>query len=284
MSRELIKLENINKVYESKDFRGNKYRTVALNNINISINEGETLGLVGESGSGKSTLGKVILGFETATSGNIDYSIDKKSMQIIFQDPYSALNPKMSALELVMEAMFYEKDKKKVKEKAIEFLDRVGIRGDDIHKKPKYFSGGQRQRICIARAVISNPKFIICDEPTSALDVSIQSQILELLSELQKDWNLSYLFISHDLSVVRHISDRVAVMYRGNLVELADAEDLYNNPQHSYTKKLLNSIFEMNPAKARKLLAQEEVDEKIELSENYEWKEVSKRHFVRLDK
>ncbi|MDO4814306.1 MAG: ATP-binding cassette domain-containing protein [Gemella sp.] len=284
MSKELIKLENINKVYESKDFKGNKHQTVALNNVNISINEGETLSLVGESGSGKSTLGKVLLGFESATSGNIGYNLDKKSMQIIFQDPYSALNPKMSALELVMESLFYEKDKTKVKEKAIEILEVVGIKGEDVHKKPKNFSGGQRQRIGIARAVISNPKFIVCDEPTSALDVSIQSQILKLLVSLQKDYNLSYLFISHDLSVVRHISDRIAVMYRGNLVEIAKTEDLFANPQHVYTKKLLSAIFEMNPARARRTLIEETVEEEIKISETFEWKEVSEGHFVRVDK
>lgn len=284
MSKELIKLSNINKIYESKDFKGFKQKTVALNDVNLVIKEGETLSLVGESGSGKSTLGKVVLGFETATSGDIHYNIDKKSMQIIFQDPYSALNPKMSALEIVMEAKFFEKDKDVLKKQATDLLEKVGIKGEDIHKKPRHFSGGQRQRIGIARAVMSNPTFIVCDEPTSALDVSIQSQILKLLQELQKDFNLSYLFISHDLSVVKHISDRIAVMYRGNLVELAKTEDLFANPQHLYTKKLLNAIFEMNPAKARETLTQEVVEDEIKLSETYEWIEVSAGHFVRVDK
>lgn len=284
MNKPLIQIENAKKIYESKDIKGKKYQHVALNDINLTIFEGETLGLVGESGSGKSTLGKIILGFETLTSGSVNKSADT-TMQVIFQDPYSSLNPKLSALELVKEAIWFEKDKQKVTQTAREILALVGIEGDAVHKVPKHFSGGQRQRIGIARAIVGNPKFIVCDEPTSALDVSIQAQILQLLEAIKQQLQLSYLFITHDLSVVRHISDRIAVLYQGNLVELATTQQLFDNPQHDYTKKLLSASLINHPTVARKQLldfaATAHTD--VVLSDTFEWVEVEEGHFVRRD-
>ncbi|MBF0779931.1 ABC transporter ATP-binding protein [Granulicatella sp. 19428wC4_WM01] len=289
----LLTLTDVSKVYHKKDYKGVKHTTRALNHINLSIFSGETLGLVGESGSGKSTLGKIILGFEQMSEGKMHiYPMhnDKKEeiplkRQIIFQDPYSALNPKMSALELVMEPLRHIDDKMLAQNKAIDMLARVGIMGDDVYKLPQHFSGGQRQRIGIARAVVSLPHFIVCDEPTSALDVSIQAQIIDLLNQLKKELSLSYLFISHNLAVVKHLCDRIAVMYQGHLIELAPTHQLFSNPQHEYTKKLLQASLEINPTQARlqlqnRLFTQ---DISIQLSETFEWIEVEPNHFVRKE-
>lgn len=291
MKEALITVNNARKVFTSKDYRGVKHHTVALNDVSLMIYAGETLALVGESGSGKTTLGRAILGFETIDSGHITYNFNCRDhqlcqdMQIIFQDPYAALSPKMSALELVQEALWFESDQAAAKKQALEILEIVGISGDSVHKLPKQFSGGQRQRIGIARAVVSHPKFIVCDEPTSALDVSIQAQILDLLARLQQQLQLSYLFISHDLSVVRHISDRIAVMYHGHIVELADKEQLFNNPQHQYTKRLLAAAPVLDVTRAKEQLRdrQDDVIEEIVLSETFEWVEVEQGHFVRKD-
>lgn len=280
MSNALMKVNHVSKVYQSKDFKGVKNQTVALNDVSLTLYEGETLGLVGESGSGKSTLGKVILGFEKLTSGRIEKTRETIKKQIIFQDPYSSLNPKMSALESVLEPLKDEKDQHAAREKAIKVLEIVGIKGDDVHKIPRHFSGGQRQRIGIARAVVSNPDFIVCDEPTSALDVSIQAQIIDLLKNLQEEYNLSYLFISHDLSVVKHISDRIAVMYKGNVVELATTQQLFDNPQHPYTKKLLGAALSLDPLKAREQLQSAPLMETFDMATG-ELVEVEPGHFVR---
>ena len=207
----------------------------------------------------------------------------RKDMQIIFQDPYSALNPRLTALELVMEPLMNE-SKAEARKKAEEILAVVGITGEAIHKIPRHFSGGQRQRIGIARAVVNRPSFILCDEPTSALDVSIQAQIIQLLLSLQKEFGLSYLFISHDLSVIRHISDRIAVMYQGKLVELAPTDELFENPQHSYTKKLLAAAPIADPKKAREAMKKSVIQESIHLASEAEWREIAPNHFVRLDK
>lgn len=282
MTKALITVQNVSKVYRSKNVLGQKQETVALNNFSLQLFKGETLGLVGESGSGKSTLGKLILGFEKATSGNITFAHANVQKQVIFQDPYAALNPKMSALNIVREAIWQE-DKQTAIQKAKLMLEKVGIVGDDVYKLPRQFSGGQRQRIGIARAIVSNPDFIVCDEPTSALDVSIQTQILSLLNTLKKELDLSYLFISHDLSVVKHISDRIAVMYQGQLVELAPSQQLFNNPQHDYTKKLLAAELPLDPKAARLRLETATRSQTITLANTFEWQEVAPNHFVRVE-
>lgn len=293
---ELIRVEHASKVFTSKNWQGNVTEVQAVDDVSLTIQKGETLGLVGESGSGKTTFGRSILNLESLTSGRIFYEGQELSelpknqqqaiyqqMQIIFQDPYSALNPRLTALELVMEPLMNE-SKAEVRKKAEEILAVVGITGEAIHKIPRHFSGGQRQRIGIARAVVNRPSFILCDEPTSALDVSIQAQIIQLLLSLQKEFGLSYLFISHDLSVIRHISDRIAVMYQGKLVELAPTDELFENPQHSYTKKLLAAAPIADPKKAREAMTKSVIQESIHLASEAEWREIAPNHFVRLDK
>lgn len=207
-----------------------------------------------------------------------------QALQIIYQDPYSSLNPYLSALDLVKEPL-YKWPKEEAEKMALAILERVGITGDAVHKRPKSFSGGQRQRIGIARAVVSRPQFVVCDEPTSALDVSIQAQILQLLADLQEEFDLSYLFISHDLTVVRHFAQRIAVLYKGALVELAPADQLFANPQHPYTQYLLSANLSLSPSLARQQLRQisSQVQD-FELSADDEWVELDKDHFVRTSK
>ena len=238
----------------------------AVDGISFFIKRGETLGLVGESGCGKSTTGRAILQILSPTSGKVvfkgqDLSLlpdkairnKRKKMQMIFQDPYASLNPRMSVNEIVSEPMLVHEqfDKKIRNKKAKELMKIVGLNPNFVNRYPHEFSGGQRQRIGIARAISLNPEFIICDEPTSALDVSIQAQIINLLIDLQKKLELTYLFISHDLNVVRHISDRIAVMYLGKLFELADRSELFKHPIHPYTKALLSAVPIPNPAKEK---------------------------------
>lgn len=229
----------------------------AVDNISLQVFRGESLGLVGESGCGKSTLGRVILRLLDPTSGSILYNEQnlaslkqeemrqmRRRLQIIFQDPYASLNPRMTVRELIAAPLdaFGIGSRKEKDEKILEIMKRVGLREDQLYRYPHEFSGGQRQRIVIARALILNPEFVVCDEPVSALDVSVRSQVINLMRDLQKDLKLTYLFISHDLSVVKHISDRVAVMYLGKIVELADTESLFDSPRHPYTKALLDAI------------------------------------------
>ena len=229
----------------------------AVDDINLKIHKGETLGLVGESGCGKSTLGRTILKLIPMTSGQVIYNgediaaYDKKQMwemrkrmQIIFQDPYSSLNPRMTVYDLVSAPLevYGIGSAAERKEMVISILNDVGLDKQYLNRFPHEFSGGQRQRIGIARALILNPEFVVCDEAVSALDVSVRAQVLNLMKKMQQKRNLTYLFISHDLSVVRHVSDRVAVMYLGSVVEIADKQDLYGAPLHPYTRALLSAI------------------------------------------
>ena len=248
-------------------FKNGRNVTKAVDDVSFDIYEGETFGLVGESGSGKTTTGRSILQLYKPTSGevifegknveNLKSRADKlaftRDAQMIFQDPYASLNPRMTVGEIIREPMdIHNIGTKEEREARVrELLEIVGLKPDHIRRYPHEFSGGQRQRIGIARTLALNPKFIVCDEPISALDVSIQAQVINLLEELQKEMGISYLFIAHDLSMVKHISDRIGVMYLGNLVEVGDAELLYRQPMHPYTQALLSSVPIPDPKTAR---------------------------------
>ncbi|HFI0699229.1 TPA: ATP-binding cassette domain-containing protein [Streptococcus suis] len=282
----LVQVSDVSKTYSKKNWLGQEQRVDALTGVNVSIYKGETLGLVGESGSGKSTLSKIVLGLEKASQGRVDFpgltseELNNQALQVIYQDPYSSLNPYLSALELVKEPL-YSLPKKEAEERALAMLKRVGIEGDAVHKRPKSFSGGQRQRIGIARAVVSHPQFIVCDEPTSALDVSIQATILDLLNQLQEDLGLTYLFISHDLNLVHQFADRIAVMYKGSLVEIGPAQDIFQNPQHPYTRYLLQSNLSLDPQEARAQLQELSQTGLIkDFVTDGVWTQVDKEHFV----
>ena len=245
-------------VYDGIVFKRKIGDIKTVNNVNFHINKGETLGLVGESGCGKTTTGRLILHLEELTHGAIMFDGKdithpdknkkralKKEMQVIFQDPFGSLDPRMTAREIIGQPIIIHKmtgTKAEYIDKINHLLEVVGLNPGMAERYPHEFSGGQRQRIGIARAISLNPKFIVCDEPVSALDVSIQAQIINLLEQLQEDLGLTYLFIAHDLAVVRHISDRVAVMYLGNIVEIAGRNDLYNHPMHPYTRGLLSAV------------------------------------------
>ncbi len=258
----ILKIKNLNKDFEirSRSIWKKSEKLHALSNVNLEIYEGETLGVIGESGCGKSTLGRCILGLHRPTSGTIEYDGQKldykantnlrQQIQMIFQDPYSSLNPRKTCGVLVEEPMIIHKIIKNPQarsERVASLLKEVGLDAQYIHRYPHEFSGGQRQRINVARALSLNPRLIVCDEPVSALDVSIQAQVLNLFRRLQKEHSLTYVFISHDLGVIRHISDRIAIMYLGQVVELCSADEIYSAPLHPYTQALLSAIPPVSP-------------------------------------
>lgn len=255
----ILKVENLKTFFPvSVSFLGKKKYLKAVNDVSFEVFENETFGLVGESGCGKSTLGRTLVKIYDPTEGKVwfkgkdistlkgeDLKKFRKEAQMIFQDPYASLNARMTVGEIIKEPMdihgLYSSNKEK-EEKASELLEIVGLKPDHIRRYPHEFSGGQRQRIGIARALILNPKLIICDEPVSALDVSIQSQVLNLLNDLQAKYGLTYIFIAHGLPVVKYISNRIGVMYLGKMVEMSDAEELYEKPLHPYTQALMSAI------------------------------------------
>ena len=280
----LLEVKNLKKYFPVKAgvFRKTVGYLKAVDDISFYIKEKETLGLVGESGSGKTTTGLTILRLEEPTAGEIRFegknilSLNKKElkklrrdMQIIFQDPYSSLNPRMMVADIVGEPLNVHKlvrNKKERNEKIRELLESVGLTAEHMKRYPHEFSGGQRQRIGIARALAVNPKLIIADEPVSALDVSIQAQVINIMQDLQRDLGLTYLFIAHDLCVVKHISDRVAVMYLGRIVEIANKKDLFSNPLHFYTQSLMSAIPVPNPIyKKKRIILEGDVPSSVNL-------------------
>jgi oligopeptide transport system ATP-binding protein len=260
MSDDLIRVDNLEKhfpIYEGALFRREVDRVKAVDGLNFSIREEETLGLVGESGCGKSTTGRSIIQLIRPTDGSVRFQGQdlcqltdgqmhglRRDLQMIFQDPFASLNPRMTVGSIIGEPLEVHglKSGDAKRRRVQELMDICGLDPRFIRRYPHEFSGGQRQRIGIARALACNPNFIVCDEPVSALDVSIQAQILNLLEELQDEFGLTYLFIAHDLAAVRHISDRIAVMYLGNLAEVADSKDIYENPLHPYTEALTSAV------------------------------------------
>jgi len=311
MPEVLLEVRNLKKYFP----RGKKILK-AVDDVSFTINYGETLGLVGESGSGKSTLGRTILRLLEPTDGDIIFEgvnlrrlspeelrLKRQYMQIIFQDPLASLNPQMTIGQAIEDALIIHNigTPQQRREKVMELLDIVGIGREFIDSFPHEFSGGQQQRVGIARALALNPKFIVCDEPVSSLDVSIQAQIISLLHILKREFEISYLFISHDLAVVKYLSDKVAVMYLGKIVELAPKDELYDNPLHPYTKALLASVPKMpkdGERQKRFPALKGEIPSSIDLppgcrfqtrcefvmdkcrKEEPEFKEVSKGHFV----
>ncbi|MBA4374928.1 MAG: peptide ABC transporter substrate-binding protein [Anaerolinea sp.] len=318
----LIKVENL--VMHFPIYRGVIRRKVgavhAVDGVSFKIHQGETLGLVGESGCGKSTTGRTILQLYKPSAGHVFYKdkdlvnlkpeamrMMRREMQMIFQDPYASLNPRMTLRDIVGEPLmaFGEAGGKQIDERVANLLELVKLNPDFAGRYPHEFSGGQRQRIGVARALALNPSFIVCDEPISALDVSIQAQVVNLLEDLQKELNLTYLFIAHDLSMVRHISNRVAVMYLGVIVELADRNELYNNPLHPYTQALLSAIPVADPAfynKRHRMVLEGDVPSPVNppsgcrfrtrcpIADGYcaekkpEWREIRPNHFVACHK
>lgn len=270
MSDELVKVEHLCQYFPTGGFGKNKKYIQAVDDVTFSIYRGETLGLVGESGCGKTTTGRTLLRLYEPTKGrfiydgNVIFDVEKKQfadmlpyrkkMQIVFQDPYASLDPRMTVGDIVGEAIDTHKlaaNKEERYQMIIQMLERVGLNSEHANRYPHEFSGGQRQRVGIARALAVKPEFIVCDEPISALDVSIQAQVINMFEDLQEQLGLTYLFIAHDLSVVKHISNRIGVMYLGKMVELADSYELTAHPVHPYTKSLISAIPVADPKTAR---------------------------------
>ncbi len=278
MTEPLLRVTDLVKHYSTKGgfLRRGSHTVRAVDHISFDVAAGETLGVVGESGCGKSTTGRCLLRLVEPTSGKIWFAghdvtaLDhqalralRRDMQIIFQDPYASLDPRMTVGAIIGEALVIHglaDSARKHRDRVVQLLETVGLRADHMRRYPHEFSGGQRQRIGIARALAVEPKLIVCDEPVSALDVSVQAQVINLLEDLQQQFSLTYVFIAHDLSVVEHISDRVAVMYLGRIVEIARAQDLYANPLHPYTEALLSAVPIPDPkAKRNRIRLQGEV-------------------------
>jgi len=265
---ELLRIENLGKVFSlSAGLFARPFTLTALTDINFTIRQGETLGIVGESGCGKSTLGRCILNLLTPDSGRVVWMGEdithlpeaamrkrRRDLQIIFQDPLASLNPRMTVGEIIgdpLRTLMPEMKAAERQQRVVKTMEAVGLLPEMINRYPHEFSGGQAQRIGIARALITEPKLIVCDEPVSALDVSIQAQILNLLADLKEQFGLTLIFISHNLSVVRHVSDRILVLYLGRMVELTDGDELYNHPKHPYTRALLTAVPVPDPQRAR---------------------------------
>jgi oligopeptide/dipeptide ABC transporter ATP-binding protein len=313
-SKPYLSLENVTRIFPLK--QGTWIKTTAwlraVNNVTMSVSRGETMGLVGESGCGKSTLGRIACGLDRPTSGKVfldgvetgsstDLARSRK-VQMVFQDPFSSLNPRQKVQNIVSESLKIHKlgSKSRIRDRTLETLEKVGLSASHMSRYPHEFSGGQRQRIAIARAISLDPDLVVCDEPVSALDVSVQAQILKLLKKLQQDLGLSYLFISHDLSVVKYLCARIAVMYLGELAEVAGKEELYQNPAHPYTRALLAAVPVPDPGKkSRTLVVKSEppnplsppdgcrfhprCPQRMELCSRQEpgWTRISQRHSVR---
>ena len=317
-NKKILEIKNLKKyfLYEKNFFGVSKKFIKAVDDISFSIESGETLAIVGESGSGKSTLARTIIGLHEKDAGDILIEGKNKNdlsklevskfMQMIFQDPYSSLDPTMKIIDIMLEGVLYHKifDKNIAREECIKLLKICGIEKEFITRYPREFSGGQRQRVAIARTLSLNPKLIIADEPVSALDVSMQAQIINLMIKLQEEKNMSYIFISHDLSLVKYIATKVAVMYKGEIVEITSKEEIYKNPKHPYTKALMGSVLIKHPKdRHKRILLNSEIESEIDINEDFGCKfrlrcpyakdickseviqniEVEKNHFVRCN-
>ena len=320
MSDKLLQVEHLKQYFPAGGMGKNRKFVKAVDDVSFFVNKGETLGLVGESGCGKTTTGRSILRLYEPTGGKITFDgnvildvenkvkVDmlpyRQKMQMVFQDPYASLDPRMTVGDIVGEAIDIHKlaaNKKERHDRIISMLERVGLNSEHANRYPHEFSGGQRQRVVIARALAVNPQFIVCDEPISALDVSIQAQVVNMFEELQEQMGLTYLFIAHDLSVVKHISDRIGVMYLGKMVELADSYELVARSLHPYTKSLISAIPIADPIKARaskRIVLQGDVPSPLNpptgcrfrtrcpyadeccAQKEPEWREVEKGHYV----
>ena len=320
MSDKLLQVEHLKQYFPAGGLGKNRKFVKAVDDVSFFVNKGETLGLVGESGCGKTTTGRSILRLYEPTGGKITFDgnvildvenkvkVDmlpyRQKMQMVFQDPYASLDPRMTVGDIVGEAIDIHKlaaNKKERHDRIISMLEKVGLNSEHANRYPHEFSGGQRQRVGIARALAVNPQFIVCDEPISALDVSIQAQVVNMFEELQEQMGLTYLFIAHDLSVVKHISDRIGVMYLGKMVELADSYELVARSLHPYTKSLISAIPIADPVKARaskRIVLQGDVPSPLNpptgcrfrtrcpyadeccAQKEPEWREVEKGHYV----
>ena len=320
MSDKLLQVEHLKQYFPAGGMGKNRKFVKAVDDVSFFVNKGETLGLVGESGCGKTTTGRSILRLYEPTGGKITFDCNvildvenkvkvdmlpyRQKMQMVFQDPYASLDPRMTVGDIVGEAIDIHKlaaNKKERHDMIISMLERVGLNSEHANRYPHEFSGGQRQRVGIARALAVNPQFIVCDEPISALDVSIQAQVVNMFEELQEQMGLTYLFIAHDLSVVKHISDRIGVMYLGKMVELADSYELVARSLHPYTKSLISAIPIADPIKARaskRIVLQGDVPSPLNpptgcrfrtrcpyadeccAQKEPEWREVEKGHYV----